>query len=233
VNSGSFDPIGEIADLAHAKGAWVHVDSAFGLWARATPRYKRLAAGAERADSWATDAHKWLNVPYDCGIAIVANSKAHRAAMTVAAAYLEQSAGAERDSLDWVPEFSRRNRGVTVYAAMRHLGRRGVAELVDRCCSHAKLFAEILASEPGVEILNDVVLNQTLVRFSTDGHDSDELTRAVVRRVQSDGICWLSGTTWRNVAAMRISVSNWSTSEEDVRMSAEAILSAYRAVANA
>jgi glutamate/tyrosine decarboxylase-like PLP-dependent enzyme len=230
VNTGSFDAVGEIADLAHAKGAWVHVDAAFGLWARATERYRHLAAGAERADSWATDAHKWLNVPYDCGIAIVANSAAHRAAMTVAAAYLEQSAGAERDPLDWVPEFSRRARSIPVYAVLRHLGRNGVKALVERCCSHAKLFAELLAAEDGVEVLNDVVLNQTLVRFTAPGRDSDDLTRAVVRRVQADGICWLSGTTWRDVAAMRISVSNWSTSEEDVRISAEAILSAFRTI---
>jgi glutamate/tyrosine decarboxylase-like PLP-dependent enzyme len=230
VNTGAFDPIGEISDLAHERGAWVHVDSAFGLWARATESYKALTAGAERADSWATDAHKWLNVPFDCGIAFVANAAAHRAAMTVSASYLEQSEGAARDPLDWVPEFSRRTRSVPVYATLRHLGRNGVAALVDRCCAHAKRFAEILGAEPGVEILNDVVLNQVLVRFSAEGHDSDELTRAVVKRVQSDGICWLSGTTWQKKGAMRISVCNWSTSTEDVEVSAEAILSAYRAV---
>ncbi len=231
VNTGSFDPIGEIADLAHQRGAWVHVDGAFGLWARATSQYRPMTAGLERADSWATDAHKWLNVPYDCGIAIVANAAAHRASMTVAAAYLEPSAGAERDALDWVPEFSRRTRSVPVYATLRHLGRDGVAALIERCCAHAKRFAEALGAESGVEILNDVVLNQVLVRFSATGHDSDELTRAIVRRVQSDGICWLSGTTWHGVAAMRISVSNWSTGAEDVAMSIEAILSAYRATA--
>lgn len=232
VNSGSFDPIGEIVEIAHERQAWVHVDAAFGLWARATKEYKHLAAGAESADSWATDAHKWLNVPYDSGIAIVRNSSAHRAAMTVSAAYLEPSAGAERDPLDWVPEFSRRARSIPVYAVLRHLGRRGVSDLVERCCSYAKLFATLLSAEEGVTILNDVVLNQALVRFTAPGHDADELTRAVVRRVQSDGICWLSGTTWHGGAAMRISVCNWSTREEDVEVSADAILSAFRAVVN-
>lgn len=230
VNTGAFDPIDEIVDAAHEKNAWVHVDGAFGLWARASKKYAHLARGVERADSWATDAHKWLNVPYDCGIAIVGNSAAHRAAMTVAAAYLVQTEGAERDPLDWVPEFSRRARATPVYTTLRQLGRGGVEALVDRCCAHAAQFAETLRQEPGVEVLTDVVLNQVLVRFTADGRDADELTRAVVKRVQDDGILWLSGTNWKSMAAMRISVSNWMTSEEDVRVSSEAILSAYRTV---
>ena len=221
VNTGAFDPLDAIADAAHAAGAWLHVDGAFGLWAAASPTLRRLTRGAERADSWATDAHKWLNVPYDSGIALCAHPAAHRAAMTVQAGYLIQAEdGGERDAVDWTPEFSRRARGFAVYAALRSLGRSGVAELVERCCAHARRFAELLAAEDGVEVLNEVVLNQVLVRFA----DDDEVTRAVVRAVQEDGTCWLAGTTWRGRAAMRISVSNWRTSDADVRRSAEAIL---------
>ncbi|MHB0970599.1 MAG: pyridoxal phosphate-dependent decarboxylase family protein [Thermoanaerobaculia bacterium] len=229
VNTGSFDPIGDIVDLAHAHNAWVHVDGAFGLWAAASEKYRHLLAGFERADSWATDAHKWLNVPYDCGIVICADAAAHRAAHNIQASYLVQSTGAERDPFDYTPEFSRRGRALPLYTTLRALGRRGVEELVDRCCAHAALFRDLLKEEPGVRILADVVLNQVLVRF----RDDDAITRATIEGVQQDGICWLSGTTWHGIAAMRISVSNWSTTEEDVRMSAEAILSAYRRVATA
>ena len=226
VNTGAFDPLREIGRIAHAHGAWLHVDGAFGLWARASAdaASRSRADGIELADSWATDAHKWLNVPYDSGIAIVRNAEDHRAAMTSTAAYLIQTGGAERDAVDWVPEFSRRARGIPVYAALRALGRGGVADLVDRCCARARQFAELLSAEPGVAILNDVVLNQLLVRFG----DNDALTRAVVVGVQADGTCWASGTTWHGLAAMRISVSNWATSAEDVAMSAAAILRVYR-----
>ncbi len=220
VNTGAVDPMREIAAIAHQHGAWLHVDAAFGLWGRASRARRALLEGVDLADSWATDAHKWLNVPYDSGMAIVRDSAAHRAAMTVAAAYLEQTTGAERDSVDWVPDFSRRGRGFAIYAALRMLGRRGVEELVDRCCDHARRFAGILAGDPRVKILNDVVLNQVLVRFG----DDDALTRAVIARVQGDGTCWLAGTTWHGMAAMRISVSNWSTTAEDVDRSAAAIL---------
>ncbi len=220
VNTGAVDPLREIASIAHEHGAWLHVDAAFGLWGRASRDRRSLLDGAELADSWATDAHKWLNVPFDNGIVIVRDPAVHRAAMTVSAAYLEQTTGAERDSVDWVPDFSRRGRGFTVYAALRALGRRGVENLVDRCCAHARRFAEILGRDPRVKILNDVVLNQVLVRFG----DDDKLTRDVIARVQREGTCWLAGTTWHGVAAMRISVSNWSTSDEDVVRSAEAIL---------
>jgi glutamate/tyrosine decarboxylase-like PLP-dependent enzyme len=230
VNTGSFDALPEIADAAQAAGAWLHVDGAFGLWAGASPALRHLTRGCERADSWATDAHKWLNVPYDSGLVFCAHPDAHRAAMTVQAGYLMQAEpGAERDQVDWTPEFSRRARGFAVYAALRSLGRSGVAELVERCCAHARRFAERLGGEDGVEILNDVVLNQVLVRFA----DDDEVTRAVVRAVQEDGTCWLSGTTWQGRAAMRISVSNWRTTEEDVDRSAEAILRLARAPAPA
>jgi glutamate/tyrosine decarboxylase-like PLP-dependent enzyme len=221
VNTGAFDPLQPIADAVRERNAWLHVDGAFGLWAAASDRLKHLAAGAELADSWATDGHKWLNVPYDSGFAICAHPEAHRAAMTVTAAYLIQS-DKERDPFEWTPEFSRRARGFTVYAALKHLGRRGVREMVERCCARARQMAELLRRNPAVEILNDVVLNQVLVRF----HQSDEKTRAVIERVQQDGTCWLSGTTWHGMAAMRISVSNWSTSEKDIELSAQAILRA-------
>jgi glutamate/tyrosine decarboxylase-like PLP-dependent enzyme len=222
VNSGSFDALGDIAALARAHGAWLHVDGAFGLWARASRSHSLLAVGAELADSWATDAHKWLNVPYDCGVVIVRDSSAHRGAMSVRAAYLEHAANAERDNFELVPEFSRRGRAIPVYATLRHLGQEGVEGLVDRCCRHARMFARLLGNHPGVEILNEVVLNQVLVRFA----HSDEATREVVRAVQDEGTCWLGGTTWRGRAAMRISLSNWSTGDSDVVRSAEAILRA-------
>ena len=223
VNTGAFDPLEAIADAVAEAGAWLHVDGAFGLWAAASPRLRHLVAGAERADSWATDAHKWLNVPYDSGLVFCRHPDAHRAAMAVHASYLVHAPpGAERDQMDWNPEFSRRARGFPVYAAIRSLGRRGVAELVERCCEAARLFAELLGRTDGVEILNDVVLNQVLVRFG----DDDERTREVIREVQEDGTCWLGGTTWHGRAAMRISVSNWRTTAEDVERSAAAILRA-------
>ena len=225
VNTGACDDLAAIADAADAVGAWFHVDGAFGLWAAASPRHRHLVAGLERADSWATDAHKWLNVPYDSGLAFCAHPESHRAAMSVRAAYLEQlEPDAARDELDWNPEFSRRARGFPIYAALRSLGRSGVAELVDRCCRHASRFAELLGAEDGVEILNDVVLNQVLVRFG----DDDALTQEVVRRVQEEGTLWLSGTVWQGRAAMRISVSSWRTTDGDVERSAATILAAAR-----
>jgi glutamate/tyrosine decarboxylase-like PLP-dependent enzyme len=220
VNTGAFDPVDAFVDECSDAGAWVHVDGAFGLWAAASPAYRHLVAGCERADSWATDAHKWLNVPYDSGIVFCRDPEAHGAAMAVAASYLQRSDG--RSPSDWVPESSRRARGFAVWAALRSLGREGIADLVDRCCGHARRFAEILSHEPGVEILNDVVLNQVLVRFD----DDDETTREVVRRVQEDGTCWLGGTEWQGRAAMRISVSSFRTTAEDVERSAAAILAA-------
>jgi glutamate/tyrosine decarboxylase-like PLP-dependent enzyme len=224
VNTGAVDPLRELGEITRERDAWLHVDGAFGLWARASSDRRSLLDGVELADSWATDAHKWLNVPYDNGIVIVRDSAAHRASMTVTAEYLEQTAGAERDPFDWVPEFSRRGRGITVYAALRHLGRLGVESLVDRLCARARQMADLLGREEGVRVLNDVVLNQVLVRFG----DSDKLTRRVVTLAQQDGTCWMAGTTWHSMAAMRISVSNWATSEEDIARSAEAIVRAAR-----
>ena len=224
VNSGAVDPVGEICEVAHGRGAWVHVDGAFGMWAAASPRLRPLLAGVELADSWATDAHKWLNVPYDSGLVFCAHPEAHRAAMGIRAGYLIHGGADERDALDYNPEFSRRARGFAVYAAIRALGRQGVAELVERCCGLAGRFAERLAAADGVEVLNQVVLNQVLVRFLAADGDHDAHTRRVVERVQQDGTCWMSGTTWQGRAAMRISVSNWSTDEADVDRSVAAIL---------
>ncbi len=232
VNTGAFDPLDEIVPIvreARERGAWLHVDGAFGLWAAAHPALAHLVHGASGADSWATDAHKWLNVPYDSGLVMVAHPEPHRAAMTISAAYLAQTGGAERDPFDWVPEFSRRARGFTVWAALKSLGRSGVAAMVERCCALARRFADRLRNEPEVEILNDVVLNQVLVRFHSPAGDSDALTRDVIARVQEDGTCWLGGTTWQGKAAMRISVSGWETTEADVDVSAAAILRSFRA----
>jgi len=221
VNTGAFDDLVAIADAAEGTGAWFHVDGAFGLWAAASPRLRHLAQGLERADSWASDFHKWLNVPYDSGIAFCAHPEAHREAMSATASYIVlQEDARRRDSVDWTPEFSRRARGFAVYAALRSLGRSGVADLVERSCAHAQRFAELLEAG-GATILNDVVLNQVLVRFGDGEH-----TREVIRRVQEDGTCWLGGTDWRGEHAMRVSVSNWRTTDEDVERSAAAILAA-------
>ncbi len=223
VNTGAFDPLAEVCGVAHQRGAWVHVDGAFGLWAAASPRLRPLLAGVELADSWATDAHKWLNVPYDSGLVFCGHPEAHRAAMGVRAAYLVHGAAGERDEMDYNPEFSRRARGFAVYAGLLGLGRSGVAALVERSCALARRFAERLAAE-GVEVLNEVVLNQVLVRFHAAGGDHDAHTRRVAELVRQDGTCWMSGTTWRGQAALRISVSNWSTDEADVDRSVAAIL---------
>jgi glutamate/tyrosine decarboxylase-like PLP-dependent enzyme len=224
VNTGAVDPLAEIADACEAAGAWLHVDGAFGLWAAASPRFSHLTQGCERADSWATDAHKWLNVPYDCGLVFCRHPQSHAESMAVAASYLQRADG--RSPSDWVPESSRRARGFAVWAALRSLGRRGVADLVDRCCDHARTFADLLGEQSDAQILNEVVLNQVLVRFGGD----DEVTREVVRKVQEDGTCWLGGTDWQGRAAMRISVSSFRTTDEDVQRSVGAILEAAASV---
>ncbi|HZE29348.1 MAG TPA: aminotransferase class V-fold PLP-dependent enzyme [Gaiellaceae bacterium] len=213
VNTGAFDPLPEIADACGAAGAWLHVDGAFGIWAAVSPRLRHLVEGLERADSWTTDAHKWLNVPYDSGIVLCKHPESHRAAMTIAASYLIQDEGVRgvRDEVDWVPEFSRRARGFSVYAALRSLGRSGLVELVERCCDGATRFAERIVELDGVELQNDVVLNQVLFRF-----ESDERTDDVLARVQESGRVWLSGTTWDGRKAIRVSVSNWQTGDEEI-----------------
>jgi glutamate/tyrosine decarboxylase-like PLP-dependent enzyme len=228
VNTGAFDPLSAVCATAREHGAWVHVDGAFGLWAATSPALRHLVEGVEQADSWATDAHKWLNVPYDSGLAFVAHPEAHRTAFATVASYLLPGQASERDPDAFTPESSRRARGFPVWAALRSLGRSGVAELVERCCRHARRFAEVLAAEPGVEVLNQVVLNQVLVRFTDPAGDHDGRTRDVVRRVQADGGLWLGGTTWHGMAAMRISVSNWSTGDADVDQATAAILAAAR-----
>jgi glutamate/tyrosine decarboxylase-like PLP-dependent enzyme len=228
VNTGAFDPLEEIADIAARHRAWLHVDGAFGLWAAASRALKHHVRGIARADSWATDAHKWLNVPYDSGLVFVANSAAHRAAMSLTAAYLVRSAAEAREPMDWTPESSRRARGFAVYAALRSLGRRGLEELVDRCCRLARRFADRLREEGSIRILNDVVLNQVLVRVVPASGDADAATRHALRLVQEERVCWLGITRWHGMDAMRISVSNWSTTEADVDRSADSIIRAAR-----
>ena len=219
VNTGACDDLVSACDLAHEHEAWVHVDGAFGLWAAVSPAKRDLVSGIERADSWALDGHKWLNVPYDTGYVFCADTEAHAASMSYTAAYLVgQGEGSVRAPSDYVPESSRRARGFPTWAALRELGREGLAELVDRCCALACRFGERLGSIEGVEIANDVVLNQVLVSFG-----SDERTDRVVAAVQRDGTCWMGGTSWRGRRLMRISVSNWSTTEADVDRSVGAI----------
>ena len=229
VNTGAFDPLDEIVPIAHDQGAWVHVDGAFGIWAAAVPSLREQMRGHAAADSWSTDAHKWLNVPYDSGLVFVRDAAAHHAAMTLGAEYYIETDGGERDNYNWAPESSRRARGFAVLAALRSLGRSGLVDLVERDCAHARRVAELLAAGPRVAILNDVVLNQVLVRFEgtaadTDGSAGDARTRAVIAAVQRDGTCWLSGTTWAGQAAMRVSVSGWQTTTEDIERSVAAIL---------
>jgi glutamate/tyrosine decarboxylase-like PLP-dependent enzyme len=211
VNTGAFDAIADIAGLTRGAGAWLHVDGAFGLWATASPALRNLTAGVELADSWAADAHKWLNVPYDCGLAFVAHPEAHRAAMRLTAEYLVADQAVARDQMDWTPEFSRRARGFAVYAALRSLGRAGIADLVERSCARARHFAASVEELPGCEVLNDVVLNQVLFRF-----EDDAATDAILARVQASGEAWMSGTLWDGRRAIRLSVSNWRTTDVDI-----------------
>ncbi|HKE28642.1 MAG TPA: aminotransferase class V-fold PLP-dependent enzyme [Bryobacteraceae bacterium] len=220
VNTGAFDPAVDIIHLAHEAGAWVHVDGAFGLWAAASAQCAHLLEGVAEADSWATDAHKWLNVPYDSGLAFVRDPDALRAAMSLTAAYLPQ--GERREPSQYVPELSRRARGVEIWAALKSLGRSGLAEIIERDCRCARRFADGLHAA-GYEILNDVVLNQVLVSFG-----SPERTAEVIAGIQAEGTCWCGGTVWQGRSAMRISVSSWATTEADVDRSLEAMLRVAR-----
>jgi glutamate/tyrosine decarboxylase-like PLP-dependent enzyme len=222
VNTGAFDPADAIVPQAKRAGAWVHVDGAFGLWAAAAPARAHLLAGYAGADSWATDAHKWLNVPYDSGLVFVREPQHLQRAMSTSAAYLVRGEG--RDAWDYVPEFSRRARGVEVWAALRSLGRQGLADLIERSCRHASRFADGLR-DAGCLILNDVVINQVLVSFG-----DPEITRQVIAAVQADGTCWVGGTMWQGHTAMRISVSSWATTEDDVERSLAAIVRVAEAV---
>jgi glutamate/tyrosine decarboxylase-like PLP-dependent enzyme len=225
VNTGAYDPFEELVPIVHEHGGWAHVDGAFGIWAAAVPSLRSRMQGHDRADSWSTDAHKWLNVPYDSGLVFVRDAAAHHAAMTLSAEYYVETAGGERDPYNWTPESSRRARGFAVLAALRSLGRAGLVDLIERDCALARRMAERLSAAPGVTILNDVVLNQVLVGF-----DSDDVTRAVIDAVQRDGTCWLGGTTWDGRAAMRVSVSGWQTTPDDIDRSADAILRCLAAV---
>jgi len=216
VNTGAFDPAAEICHAATGQGAWVHVDGAFGLWARMSRKYEHLTQGFEKADSWATDAHKWPNVGYDSGLAIVRDGTALRTSMGITAAYLEP--GSRREPMHHTPEASRRARGVELWAALKSLGRSGLCALIERTCAHAQRFAQELR-EAGFEVLNDVVINQVLVSFGRP-----EVTQKVIRRVQEDGTCWCGGTVWQGKTAMRISVSSWATTETDVEQSLQAII---------
>jgi len=226
VNTGAFDPFEEIAEAANEHGAWLHVDGAFGLWAAASPTLRRYLRGVEHADSWITDAHKWLNVPYDAALVLCADPDAHRAGMTGSASYLRQDE--EVNPYEWVPEASRRARGFVVYAALRSLGRSGLAAIVEGACESARLFAAGLASIPGAELLNDVVLNQVLFRF-----ESDERTDEILTAVQTSGDIWLGGTTWDGSRAIRFSVSNWRTGAEEIELALNAFRAAVQSPAQA
>ena len=225
INTGACDPLDALIPLARARGAWVHVDGAFGLWARACPEVAAQAAGAELADSWACDGHKWLQTPYDCGYAIVRDAAAHARAMTIAASYLPVVEAGERDPSHYVPELSRRARGFATWAMIRTLGRDGIAEMIARHCRLARRMAATLAAEPGVVVVNQVVLNQIIVRFGDDAG-----TRATIRRVQEDGIIFAGGATWRGQWVMRLSVISGGIDDAEADKSAAAILSAWRAV---
>ena len=222
INTGAFDDFQAAADACAASGAWLHIDGAFGLWAAASPSLRHLTAGAELADSWATDAHKWLNVPYDSGLAFCAHPASHQAALGVRSAYLlHADAATARDAIDFNPEHSRRARAFPIYATLRSLGRTGVAELIERTCARASVLAEGLAELPGCEVLNEVVLNQVLIRF-----DDDARTDAVLSAVQQSGEAWMSGTIWNGRRTIRLSVSNWQTSEDDVQRTIAAFAAA-------
>lgn len=226
VNTGACDPVGEICAVAHDTGAWVHVDGAFGLWAAVSPQRKYLVDGIGQADSWATDGHKWLNVPQDGGIAMVRDREALGRSMSIAASYCPPAAGAKRQPMQLGLESSRRARAVEIWAALRSLARLGVAELIDRTCGHAMNFAEGLRAR-GFDILNDVVLNQVLVSFG-----DHETTARVISAVQAEGTCWCGGTVWKGREAMRISVSSWATTDSDVERSLDAILTLVAAESN-
>ncbi|WP_395645873.1 pyridoxal phosphate-dependent decarboxylase family protein [Terricaulis sp.] len=230
INSGAFDPIGEIADIAHAKGAWVHVDGAFGLWGRAASDIAPRLQGVEKADSWGVDGHKWLQTPYDSGYAIVRHADAHRRAMLIAASYLPAQEGS-RHPADYVPELSRRARGFATWAMIKALGREGIAEMVSRMSAQARRMAQRLAQEPGVEIMNEVVLNQVAVRFGADldAAKADDLTNRTIARIQREGECFVGGANWRGRQIVRISVCGASTTDADIDRSADAMLSAWRA----
>jgi glutamate/tyrosine decarboxylase-like PLP-dependent enzyme len=231
INTGTYDPFGEIVEIGRANDAWVHVDGAFGLWARATPARKHLTDGIEGCDSWVTDGHKWLQVPYDSGFAIVRHREALQGAMTQWSSYLPQIAQGDRVPSNYVPELSRRARGIPVYALLKTLGRQGVAELVERHCGFAARFAERLSAEPGIRVVNEVTINQLIINFgSGDAAQRKAATEAVIAKVQQDGVLFAAGAAWRGDWVMRLSISSGATTEADIDLSADAIIAAWRAV---
>lgn len=232
INTGAFDNFAELIPLVREKGAWVHVDGAFGLWARANPDLRHLAAAIETADSWATDGHKWLQTPYDCGYAIVRDEVAHRRAMTIAASYLPPTQEGERDPSHYVPELSRRARGFATWAIIKHLGRQGIAAMIGRHCRVARLMADQFTAEQGITVLNDVTLNQMLLRFGADEapDQADLLTQQTIARIQRDGICLAGGAKWRGQQVMRLSIISGETNEVEGRTAADAICAAWRIV---
>ncbi len=227
INTGAVDRFAEVITLSKQHQAWVHIDGAFGLWAAASPNYRHLMKGAELADSWVTDGHKWLNLPYDCGYAFVADPESHRAALALRASYLTHSSDA-RDQIDWNPEWSRRARGFTTYAAIRELGRAGIADLVERCCRHAHALVTRIGALPGAEMLSEPIINQGLVRFldprrGASDADHDRYTDQTIAAIATSGEAFFTGTTWHGKRAMRVSVCNWRTSEEDVERVVRAV----------
>lgn len=235
INTGAFDPFETAIRIAHERGAWVHVEGAFGLWAVASPKYRHLLRGAEAADSWATDGHKWLNVPYDCGYAFVADAEVHRGAMAYHASYLTHSTDA-RDAMEFTPEWSRRARGFATYAALRELGRDGVAHLVERCCDHAHAIVTRIGKLPGAEMLSEPIMNQGLVRFldltpGAKDSDHDRKTDEMIAAINATGEAFFSGSTWRGKRVMRVSVCNWQTSARDVDRAVDAVAKCLGAVA--
>ena len=225
LNRGAFDPFSDVCDLAHAHNAWVHIDGAFGLWVASSPRYRHLVKGIEKADSWATDAHKWLNVPYDSGIAFVADPESHKTAMAIPAAYKVEVADV-RDQFEWGPEWSRRARGIPIYAALRTLGRNGVAEMIERCCDLTRDFVLKLGELPGVEVLTAPVINQGLVRFLDPDGDHDKRTDEVIDRINEGGEAWFGPTVWHDMRVMRISLSNFRTTSDDIERAFAAVKAA-------
>ncbi|RWY81410.1 aspartate aminotransferase family protein [Rhizobium leguminosarum] len=232
INTGAFDDFAAIIPLLKVKGAWVHVDGAFGLWAQASAKTSHLSRGIEAADSWATDGHKWLQTPYDCGYAIVRDELAHRRAMTIAASYLPLAGQGERDPSHYVPELSRRARGFATWAMLKHLGRDGITTLIDQCCASARLIADLLSRQPGIGILNDVVLNQLVIRFGTDlpPEEGDALTRKTIEKIQADGMIFAGGAKWRGRDVLRLSVTNFQTTSDEAQRAAQSIITAFKSV---
>ncbi|MEE8496531.1 MAG: aminotransferase class V-fold PLP-dependent enzyme, partial [Xanthomonadales bacterium] len=227
LNRGAFDPFDEVCELAHRHNAWVHIDGAFGLWVASSDRLRHLVKGIEKADSWATDAHKWLNVPYDSGVVFVADPEAHRTAMTIPAAYKVEVENV-RDQFEWGPEWSRRARAIPLYAVLRTLGRKGVADMIERCCDLTRDIVKKLGELPGVEVLTTPIINQGLVRFLAADDSHDARTDEIIKRINQSGEAWFGGTWWNGMRVMRISLSNFRTTGEDIDRAVAAVKAALK-----